>query len=193
MTVLGFDNITYGYILHQCVSESVLGGLVSASAIVGISGSIAFPFLRKSIGLVKTGIVGFVSLIACLTLCVASIFLLGSPFDPNYIPHSVTDIRSISNLNLTTALVSSNLTMNQTIKEENDLENCITPSYLSVGVLLAGMKSNIYFQGICKEIGTRLLKLKHVISKLFVAHFQYILIRMILNSFCACIYLCICI
>ena len=75
MTVLGFDNITYGYILHQCVSESVLGGLVSASAILGISGSIAFPFLRKSIGLVKTGIVGFVSLITCLTLCVESMFL----------------------------------------------------------------------------------------------------------------------
>ena len=150
MTVLGFDNITYGYILHQCVSESVLGGLVSASAIVGISGSIAFPFLRKSIGLVKTGIVGFFSLISCLILCVVSIFLLGSPFDPNYIPHSHTDIQSISNLNLTTALVSSNLTMNQTIKEENDLENCITPSYLSVGVLLAGMKSNSitkYMQG----------------------------------------------
>ena len=148
MTVLGFDNITYGYILHQCVSESVLGGLVSASAIVGISGSIAFPFLRKSIGLVKTGIVGFFSLISCLILCVVSVFMLGSPFDPNYIPHSDTDIQSISNL--TTALVSSNLTMNQTIKEENDLENCITPSYLSVGVLLTGMKTNFipeYMQG----------------------------------------------
>ena len=150
MTVLGFDNITYGYILHQCVSESVLGGLVSASAIVGISGSIAFPFLRKSIGLVKTGIVGFFSLISCLILCVLSVFMLGSPFDPNYIPHSDIDIQNISNSNLTTAMISSNLTMNQTIKEENDLENCITPSYLSVGVLLTGMKTNFipeYMQG----------------------------------------------
>ena len=141
MTVLGFDNITYGYILHQCVSESVLGGLVSASAIVGISGSIAFPFLRKSIGLVKTGLVGFFSLISCLILCVVSVFMLGSPFDPNYIPHSDIDVQNISN---------SNLTMNQTIKEENDLENCITPSYLSVGVLLTGMKTNFipeYMQG----------------------------------------------
>ena len=132
MTVLGFDNITYGYILHQCVSESVLGGLVSASAIVGICGSIAFPFLRKSLGLAKTGIIGFVTLTSCLSLCVVSIFLLGSPFDPNYMPHGDSNIQTIGDSNLTT--------LNQTIKEGSDLENCITPSFLSVGVLLAGMK-----------------------------------------------------
>ena len=140
MTVLGFDNITYGYILHQCVSESVLGGLVSASAIVGICGSIAFPFLRKSLGLAKTGMVGFFSLTSCLSLCVVSIFLLGSPFDPKYMPHGDSNSHTIGNSNLTAMTVGSNLTFNQTIKEESDLENCITPSFLSVGVLLAGMK-----------------------------------------------------
>jgi iron-regulated transporter 1 len=31
MTVLGFDNITYGYCMRQCVTESVLGALVSIS------------------------------------------------------------------------------------------------------------------------------------------------------------------
>ena len=141
MTVLGFDNITYGYILHQCVSESVLGGFVSASAMVGISGSITFPFLRKSMGLAKTGIVGFASLISCLSLCLVSIFLLGSPFDPNYMPNGGnTNNQTIVNSNFTITIVSTNLTMNQTINEENNLENCITPSFLSVGVLLAGMK-----------------------------------------------------
>ena len=33
MTVLGFDNITYGFILQQCVTESILGALVGVSAI----------------------------------------------------------------------------------------------------------------------------------------------------------------
>ena len=33
MTVLGFDNITYGFILQQCVTESVLGAIVGVSAI----------------------------------------------------------------------------------------------------------------------------------------------------------------
>jgi iron-regulated transporter 1 len=28
MTVLGFDNITYGYCMSQCVNETVLGALV---------------------------------------------------------------------------------------------------------------------------------------------------------------------
>ena len=37
MTVLGFDNITYGYCLDQCVTESVLGGLVGLSAVFGKS------------------------------------------------------------------------------------------------------------------------------------------------------------
>ena len=37
MTVLGFDNITYGYCLDQCVTESALGGLVGLSAVFGNS------------------------------------------------------------------------------------------------------------------------------------------------------------
>ena len=38
MTVLGFDNITYAYCLDQCVSESLLGGMVALSAMFGILG-----------------------------------------------------------------------------------------------------------------------------------------------------------
>lgn len=48
MTVLGFDNITYGYVILQKVPESVLGVLVAISALVGVLGSISFPFLRRS-------------------------------------------------------------------------------------------------------------------------------------------------
>ena len=84
MTVLGFDNITYGFCLQQCVSEAVLGGMVGVSAICGVSGSIAFPFLRKSLGLARTGLLGFTCLIGTLSLCVASIWIQGSPFDPYY-------------------------------------------------------------------------------------------------------------
>ena len=35
MTVLGFDSITWGYSLMQCVSEPVLGILVAVSSGVG--------------------------------------------------------------------------------------------------------------------------------------------------------------
>ena len=46
LTVLGFDSITTGYCLHLCVPASLLGGLMGASAFVGILGSISFPYLR---------------------------------------------------------------------------------------------------------------------------------------------------
>jgi len=84
MTVLGFDNITYGYCLRLCVTESILGVLVGVSAIFGVSGSLSFPLLRKKIGLNRTGLIGFASLIAMLSMCVISIWLDGSVFDPSY-------------------------------------------------------------------------------------------------------------
>jgi iron-regulated transporter 1 len=31
MTVLGFDNITYGYCLKMCIKESIIGALVNRS------------------------------------------------------------------------------------------------------------------------------------------------------------------
>ena len=85
MTVLGFDNITYGFCLHQCVSESTLGAMVGVSSVIGICATIAFPFFRKWMGLAKTGIVGMVSLELTLFLGLISIFLDGSPFDPGYL------------------------------------------------------------------------------------------------------------
>ena len=123
MTVLGFDNITYGFCLQQCVTESVLGALIGVSALVGVTGSISFPFIRKCMGLSKTGIFGFISLLSCLSLCLISIFLNGSPFDPKY-------YQEFYDNNQTNIL-------NETV-EKTDLEDCVTSSYLSVGVLLAG-------------------------------------------------------
>ncbi len=46
MTVLGFDNITVGYCLHQCVPSSVLGALMGISSVFGIAGSVSFPYIR---------------------------------------------------------------------------------------------------------------------------------------------------
>ena len=50
LSVLGFDYVTYGYCLSQCVPESWLGAAVGASAIVGVLGSVVFPKLRSKIG-----------------------------------------------------------------------------------------------------------------------------------------------
>ena len=82
MTVLGFDSITWSFTLMQCVDESLLGGLVACSVLVGVLGATAFPILRRRLGVERTGVVGMALLVASLTACVASIWLPGSPFNP---------------------------------------------------------------------------------------------------------------
>ena len=90
MTVLGFDAITWGYMLLQCVPESVLGGMVAVSALVGVLGAAAFPPLRRWLGVERAGVVGMACLVATLALCVASVWLAGSPFDPQHVMEANT-------------------------------------------------------------------------------------------------------
>ena len=94
---LASPNLIYVYLtllnlnLFKCVPESVLGGLVGVSAVVGTAGSLAYPHLRKKIGLEKTGLTGFGCLLACLLLPVASIWLPGSPFESRSNPLRSSD------------------------------------------------------------------------------------------------------
>ena len=81
MTVLGFDNITYGYCILQGVPHFALGVLVGISALVGVLGSIAYPAIRSKIGLERTGLLGMFLLITTSSLAVVSVFLPGSPMD----------------------------------------------------------------------------------------------------------------
>jgi iron-regulated transporter 1 len=127
MTVLGFDNITYGYCLRQCVTESILGGLVAGSAIFGVSGSLSFPVLRRKIGLNKTGLIGMASLVATLSMCVISIWVDGSPFDVDYFKEK----------NSTVELVSEVVKKNET--ELIDNTECYVSSYASVSLFLGGV------------------------------------------------------
>jgi len=81
MTVLGFDNITYGYCLLQGVPHAILGILVGVSAVVGVAGSLAYPPIRKKVGLERTGLLGMFLLVSCSSLALVSIALPGSPMD----------------------------------------------------------------------------------------------------------------
>ena len=143
MTVLGFDNITYGFCMAQCVTESILGGLVGLSAIIGILGSLIFPVLRRKLGLHKTGLIGFSSLILTLTLCVVSIWLEGSPFDPYYLQKQlVTTNASDVQINNRTTVGPEAITMSyfgQTEANDTADPECHVSSFLSVSVLLAGI------------------------------------------------------
>lgn len=81
MTVLGFDCITTGYAYTQGLSGSVLSLLMGASAVTGIMGTVAFTWLRRKCGLVRTGLISGGAQFACLVLCAVSVFMPGSPMD----------------------------------------------------------------------------------------------------------------
>lgn len=55
---------------------------MGSGALVGIVGTFAFTRIRRRVGLERTGLFSFSAEIMCLTLCVASIWAPGSPFDP---------------------------------------------------------------------------------------------------------------
>uniref|UniRef100_A0A8C5Q8L9 Solute carrier family 40 member n=1 Tax=Leptobrachium leishanense TaxID=445787 RepID=A0A8C5Q8L9_9ANUR len=79
MTVLGFDSITIGYAYTQGLSSSILSILMGLSAIVGIFGTVAFTWLQKKCGLVKTGFISGIAQLSSLMFCVISVFMSSSP------------------------------------------------------------------------------------------------------------------
>ncbi|KAJ8290703.1 hypothetical protein GJAV_G00016500 [Gymnothorax javanicus] len=80
-TVLGFDCITTGYAYTQGISGSLLSVLMGVSAITGLMGTVMFTKLRKTYGLVNTGVISSCLHLGCLLLCVCSVFTPGSPMD----------------------------------------------------------------------------------------------------------------
>jgi len=141
MTVLGFDNITYGFCLSQCVTESLLGILVGVSALIGVLGSISFPYIRNKLGLPRTGLIGMGGLILSDSLCVISIWLNGSPFDPQSFGNRihVTEKIGDNDIDLNPVTPSVVETNNSTLSLSDEVADCQIPSILSVSILLAGI------------------------------------------------------
>uniref|UniRef100_A0A1I8FWZ8 Solute carrier family 40 member n=1 Tax=Macrostomum lignano TaxID=282301 RepID=A0A1I8FWZ8_9PLAT len=81
LTVLGFDNVTTGYVYSQAVPAAVLSGCLAVSAVFGLLGTLLFPALRSRFGLLSSGQTGFVLQALSLLPCVLSVFAPGSPFD----------------------------------------------------------------------------------------------------------------
>ncbi|XP_068184820.1 solute carrier family 40 member 1 [Antennarius striatus] len=136
MTVLGFDCITTGYAYTQGLDGSVLSLLMGASAVAGICGTVAFTWVRKKCGLIRTGFISGTAQLACLMLCVTSVFVTGSPFNlsvspfKDLFPHMIPKEADAS---LPGAYASRNATASPT-------EHVVTPpSYMSVSLLFAGV------------------------------------------------------
>ncbi|VDM49945.1 unnamed protein product [Toxocara canis] len=85
MTVLGFDGIAIGYGKSQGLSATWLGILRSIGSACGIAGVLTYTTLETNIGVRRTGLIGLLTQQFPLYVCIASIWLPGSPFDPfNY-------------------------------------------------------------------------------------------------------------
>jgi len=123
MTVLGFDNITYGYCLLQGVPHFTLGILVGISALIGVLGSLAYPSIRARVGIERTGLIGMFLLISTSSLAVISAFLPGSPMNLNLFIEN-----TISQGNSTASIEFSSLTFEEFYKK-----------YSSVTVFLLGI------------------------------------------------------
>ncbi|XP_052081265.1 solute carrier family 40 member 1-like [Mytilus californianus] len=156
MTVLGFDNITVGYAYSQGISESLLGIFMAVGSLFGITGTFAYPLFRKHLGLKSTGLTGMVFQITCLSACVVSIFLPGSPFDLlhrlNDDDSSIINGTEASTVTIPTSASTELFTLNTSVSvsdpttiifqnttraAENDSDE--PDSYLSIGFFLGGL------------------------------------------------------
>ncbi|XP_030641632.1 solute carrier family 40 member 1 [Chanos chanos] len=145
MTVLGFDCITTGYAYTQGLNGSVLSLLMGASAVSGICGTVAFTWIRKKCGLIRTGFISGLAQLSCLMLCVASVFAPGSPFDLSVSPfeevvrHLLGDSAPLPPGPTTTSLVTTEtqLLANSSTTEAEEFPQI--ESYMSVSLLFAGV------------------------------------------------------
>lgn len=156
-TVLGFDCITTGYAYTQGISGSLLSLLMGVSAITGLLGTVMFTRLRKTYGLVNTGIISSCLHLCCLLLCVCSVFAPGSPMDlsllmPYITSNSSTELgrmatqrqkhtyllRGGSNLPLLPDRSSIHWT-NNTVLFDNVPSDAAPESYISIILLFLGV------------------------------------------------------
>lgn len=140
MTVLGFDCITTGYAYTQGLNGSVLSLLMGASAISGICGTVAFTWVRKKCGLIRTGFISGIAQLSCLILCVISVFAPGSPFDLSVSPFQDLYTHLIGEKTLPEAvhsLTGGNITTPTTAAPTQELPPM--QSYMSVSLLFAGV------------------------------------------------------
>ncbi|MEW8544521.1 MAG: hypothetical protein AB2693_13405 [Candidatus Thiodiazotropha sp.] len=73
-----------GFAYSQGINESIMGILMAGGGLVGVCGALLYPVVRRKVGLERTGLFGFFLEILFLSLCVASVWAPGSPFDLLY-------------------------------------------------------------------------------------------------------------
>lgn len=141
MTVLGFDCITTGYAYTQGLNGSILSLLMGASAVMGICGTVAFTWIRKKCGLIRTGFISGVAQLSCLVLCLVSVFAPGSPFDLSVSPFQDLYTHLMGELELpeADAALTGNIRVGNLTTAAPSQQPSPQSSLLSVSLLFAGV------------------------------------------------------
>ncbi|KAI6192358.1 Solute carrier family 40 protein [Aphelenchoides bicaudatus] len=82
MTVLGFDGLAISFGKAQKLPDNIIGWFRSAGSVLGIAGAASYAATERRLGVRSSGFIGLMLQQVFLYFCVLSIFLAGSPFNP---------------------------------------------------------------------------------------------------------------
>ena len=119
-----FLHPSLGYIYATGVAEIWVGVAMALSGLMGVFGTFVFTWLHKRNGLERTGLVAFNLEILCLSLCVASVWVPGSPFDPYYKlpPPGLTPLKPKTNKNCSSDIMRKNFEIQNRTRRSVELE-----------------------------------------------------------------------
>ncbi|GMR46342.1 hypothetical protein PMAYCL1PPCAC_16537, partial [Pristionchus mayeri] len=82
MTVLGFNGLDIAYGESVGLPENVMGFFRSFGSVAGVAGALMYAVFERQFGVRRTGVIGMLIQASLLSLCVVSIWLPGSPWNP---------------------------------------------------------------------------------------------------------------
>ena len=124
-----------GYIYANGLSETYVGVATAMSSVAGIIGAVLYTQLHRCLGLERTGLISFTFQLSCLSMCLLSIWLPGSPFQPHAIAEQFSrePQLSVETADSTTeTMVLYDVSVNATTEayESEERHSAVTPSII---------------------------------------------------------------
>ena len=125
LTVLGFSGITATYFLTQGLTSDYIGLAQGIGGLVGITGTLAYPFIRSRVGTIRTGLFGMSVQLFMLTFCVIGAFSPGKPIG------TVDDSRSYYSPNCSYTLLNHSIAPSSIVLPSSSSEFMLDTSQLN--------------------------------------------------------------
>ena len=116
LTVLGFSGITATYFLTQGLTSDYIGLAQGIGGLVGITGTLAYPFIRSRVGTIRSGLFGISVQLFMLTFCVIGAFSPGKPIG------TVDDSRGYYSPNCSYTLLNHSIAPSPTVLPSSSSE-----------------------------------------------------------------------